>query len=77
MNKMTNLELIEKLDKDTYNMTQYFLEKGVTQNEIDLYVTKGVTLYLLLLKEYGEDINKHIENGKKTMERLENTGGTL
>ncbi|QYW02437.1 hypothetical protein CPT_Sigurd_039 [Enterococcus phage Sigurd] len=74
---MTNLELIDKLDKDTYNMTQDFLEKGVTQNEIDLYVTKGVTLYLLLLKEYGEDINKHIENGKKTMERLENTGGTL
>lgn len=74
---MTNLELIDKLDKDTYNMTQDFLEKGVTQNEIDLYVTKGVTLYLLLLKEYGEDINKHIENGKKTMKRLENTGGTL
>ena len=74
---MTNLELIEKLDKDTYKMTQDFLKKGVTQNEIDLYVTKGVTVYLLLLKEYGEDIDKHIENGKTVIERLENTGGTL
>lgn len=74
---MTNLELIEKLDKDTYNMTQNFLEKGVTQHEIDLYVTKGVTIYLILLKEYGENIDKHIENGKNTMERLEITGGTL
>lgn len=74
---MTNLELIEKLDKDTYNMTQDFLEKGVTQHEIDLYVTKGVTMYLMVLKEYGENIDKHIENGKTTMERLEITGGTL
>ncbi|AXC33956.1 hypothetical protein LM99_0039 [Enterococcus phage vB_EfaS_LM99] len=74
---MTNLEMIEKLDKDTYNMTQDFLKKGITQNEIDLYVTKGVTLYLLLLKEYGEDIDKHIENGKTVIERLEYTGGTL
>lgn len=74
---MTNLELIEKLDKDTYNMAQDFLKKGVTQHEIDLYVTKGVTMYLMLLKEYGENIDKHIENGKNTMERLEVTGGTL
>lgn len=74
---MTNLELIEKLDKDTYNMTQDFLKKGVTQHEIDLYVTKGVTMYLMLLKEYGENIDKHIEIGKNTMERLEITGGIL
>lgn len=74
---MTNLEMIEKLYKETYNMTQDFLKKGVTQHEIDLYVTKGVTMYLMLLKEYGENIDKHIENGKNTMERLEITGGTL
>lgn len=74
---MTNLELIEKLNKDTYNMTQDFLEKGVTQHEIDLYVTKGVTMYLMLLKEYGENIYKQIENGKIVIEQLEITGGTL
>lgn len=34
-------------------------------------------MYLMLLKEYGESIDKHIENGKRTIERLENTGGTL
>lgn len=34
-------------------------------------------MYLMLLKEYGENIDKHIENGKNTMERLEITGGTL
>ena len=34
-------------------------------------------MYLMLLKEYGETIDKHIENGKNTMERLEITGGTL
>lgn len=74
---MTNLELIEKLNKDTYNMTQDFLEKGVTQHEIDLYVTKCVTMYLMLLKEYGENIYKQIENGKIVIEQLEITGGTL
>lgn len=74
---MINLELIEKLNKDTYNMTQDFLEKGVTQHEIDLYVIKDVILYLMLLKACGESIDKHIENGKRTIERLENTGGTL
>lgn len=74
---MTNLELIEKLDKDTYNMTQDFLKKGVTQEQINLYVTKGVTMYLMLVKEHGESIDKHIEMCKITLEELENTGGKL
>lgn len=74
---MTNLEMIDKLNKETYKMTQDFLKKGVTQHEIDLYVTKGVTMYLMLLKEHEESIDKHIENGKIAIELLETTGGTL
>lgn len=74
---MTNLELIEKLEKDTSSMTQDFLKKGVTEDEIDLFVAKGVTLYLMLMKEYELDIDKHIEICKITLEELENTGGKL
>ena len=74
---MTNLELIEKLEKDTYNMVQDFLKKGVTQEQINLYVTKGVTMYLMLMKEHGESIDKHIEKCKIILEELENTGGKL
>lgn len=35
---MTNLEMIERLDARTYLMQEEFIDKGVTQTEIDNFV---------------------------------------
>ena len=58
---MTNLEMIERLDARTYLQQEEFIDKGVTQTEIDNFVKEGVLLYLLCLEEYDESAERHIE----------------
>lgn len=58
---MTNLEMIERLDVRTYLMQEEFIDKGLTQSEIDTFVREGVLLYLLCLEEYYESTERHIE----------------
>ena len=58
---MTNLEMIERLDARTYLMQEEFIDKGLTQTEIDTFVKEGVLLYLLCLEEYYESTERHIE----------------
>lgn len=58
---MTNLEMIEGLDARTYLMQEEFIDKGLTQCEIDTFVREGVLLYLLCLEEYYESTERHIE----------------
>lgn len=58
---MTNLEMIERLDARIYLQQEEFIDKGVTQTEIDNFVKEGVLLYLLCLKEYYESPERHIE----------------
>ncbi|MDU4256194.1 hypothetical protein [Pseudomonas sp.] len=58
---MTNLEMIERLDARTYLMQEEFIDKGLTQSEIDTFVREGVLLYLLCLEEYYESTERHIE----------------
>lgn len=58
---MTNLEMIERLDARTYLMQEEFIDKGLTQSEIDTFVKEGVLLYLLCLEEYYESTERHIE----------------
>lgn len=58
---MTNLEMIEELDARGYAQQHEFIDKGVTQSEIDNFVKEGVLLYLLCLQEYYESPERHIE----------------
>lgn len=62
---MTNLEMIERLDARTYLQQEEFIDKGLTQYEIDTFVREGVLLYLLCLEEYYESTEKHIRLLKK------------
>lgn len=62
---MTKLEMIERLDARTYLKQKEFIDKGVTQYEIDMFVREGVLLYLLCLEEYEESPERHIELLKK------------
>jgi hypothetical protein len=62
---MTNLEMIERLDARTYLMQEEFIDKGLTQSEIDTFVREGVLLYLLCLEEYMESTERHIQKLKE------------
>ena len=62
---MTNLEMIERLDARTYLMQEEFIDKGLTQTEIDTFLRDGVLLYLLCLKEYANSMESHIQKLKK------------
>ena len=42
-------------------MQEEFIDKGLTQTEIDNFVKEGVLLYLLCLEEYYESTERHIE----------------
>lgn len=53
--------MIERLDARTYLMQEEFIDKGLTQSEIDTFVREGVLLYLLCLEEYYESTERHIE----------------
>lgn len=57
--------MIERLDARTYLQQEEFIDKGVTQYEIDMFVREGVLLYLLCLKEYYESPETHIEKLKR------------
>lgn len=68
---MTNLEMIERLDARTYLQQEEFIDKGLTQSEIDTFVKEGVLLYLLCLEEYCESTERHIELLKEEVFREE------
>ena len=46
-------------------MQEEFIDKGLTQSEIDTFVREGVLLYLLCLEEYMESTERHIQKLKE------------